>query len=694
MKSLLTVVSATFVLLLSVQSNAGSDQFSSLPQANDNLVQPKIVGGEVAEQDNWPWMTAFVVTFENVSTSLQVDGVTYTSDAFTFSPSGNVSGEVTACGLGQEICPNAENKVCLIERGDINFSVKADNCEAAGGIGVIIYNNIAGQISGTLGTDFTGTIPVVAVSQDDGLSILDQLGTIATLSVSTSAAIAQDASCGATFLGDKWVLTAAHCVNSDTANLFKMNVGEYDLSDGAENAISIANIYIHPMYDEDAINYDLAIVELVSSVNAPAVQIADPEVTDQLAIENSLATVAGWGGRVGYAPGEGPTSDFPDVLHKVDLFLSTNQECRELLGTTLGRPADTTGVTDVMICAAIPEGGKGSCQGDSGGPLVVMVNNEPQQVGIVSWGIGCAEPGYPGVFTRVSEFKDWLSTISDGIAITQLLDFGVSPQDAFITSTLRVANNSNASVGLTFSIDGASEFTIDVGNCETLDADESCEITANYQPTEATDVEAYVVITSDDPNVATSRALLKASAIAPANNLDGIAGSASNSVSWFSGGALPWAVNSVSGVESGAIGDFEDSVLMALIEGEGQLNFEWSVSSEENTDEPEEPYDALHLYVNDNLVDFISGEVPFTAHAVINLLAGTNRITWIYSKDQNTREGDDKGSVRNVEFTPTDIPDPVTVPDPVVTPTSSGGGGGSIVWLSLCLFGLGLLRRK
>ena len=635
-------------------------------------------------------MTAYVLTFEEVSTSLEVDGVSYSSDSFSFSPSGTVSGDVVTCGLAEETCTDAQNKVCLIERGEINFSVKADNCEAGGGIGVIIYNNVDGQISGTLGDDFSGTIPVVAVTQQDGLSILDQLGTIATLSVTTSAALQQDASCGATFLGDKWVLTAAHCVDSANASLFKMNVGEYDLSDGAENAIAIANIYIHPLYDEDAINNDIAIVELVSSVNVPAVQIADPQVTDQLAIENSLATVAGWGGRLGYAPGEGPTDDFPDVLHQVDLFLSTNQECREELAATLGRPANTTGITDAMICAAIPEGGKSSCQGDSGGPLVVMVNNVPQQVGIVSWGIGCAEPGYPGVFTRVSEFKDWLSTISDGIAINQLLDFGVYPQGESITSTLRVANNSNASVGLTFSIEGDSEFSLESGNCETLAPDTSCELNVSYQATEASDVEAYVIISSDDPNVATSRARLKASAIAPANHLDGIAGETSDKVSWFSGGDLPWRTSAVSGVESGAIGNLQESIIMAVIEGEGQLNFEWSVSSEENVDDPDEPFDALYLYVNDTLIDFISGEVAFEAHTEINLSEGSNRVMWVYSKDLNTQEGNDKGLVKNVIFTPEVAPEPV--PTPVVRPSSSGGG--AIIWFSLGLFGLLLQRRK
>ena len=61
-----------------------------------------------------------------------------------------------------------------------------------------------------------------------------------------------------------------------------------------------------------------------------------------------------------------------------------------------------------MLCAGYEEtGGKDSCQGDSGGPLVDKETKE--QIGVVSFGQGCAEPGYPGVYTQVSYFIDWIN---------------------------------------------------------------------------------------------------------------------------------------------------------------------------------------------------------------------------------------------------------------------------------------------
>ncbi|MEP1554932.1 MAG: trypsin, partial [Paraglaciecola sp.] len=66
----------------------------------------------------------------------------------------------------------------------------------------------------------------------------------------------------------------------------------------------------------------------------------------------------------------------------------------------------------------------------------------------------------------------------------------------------------------------------------------------------------------------------------------------------------------------------------------------------------------------------------------IELSAGENLITWVYSKDLNTSAGDDKGFIQNVSFTPVD-----TETSTPITTTSSSSGGGSMAWLTLMMLG-------
>ena len=664
---------------------------SSLVHAKSDTniqIKPKIVGGSVADQGDWPWMSALVYTFDEVSASLTVDSSSIDAQAFTNSPAGNASGALVDCGIGDQSCADATDKVCLIERGEINFSEKALNCEAGGGVGVIIYNNATGLINGTLGDDFTGTIPAVGITQSKGQELLANLGSVASLDVSQSASLAQDSTCGASFLGGRWVLTASHCVEGVNINSLKVNVGEYDLSDGANNAKSIKNIYMHPDYDDVSLNNDVALIELNESVDVPAITIASRELTDQVAMENSLATVMGWGGREGYEPGEGPTSDFPDVLHQVDLTLLSNQECTQTLGG---------GITNQMICATVTGGGKGSCQGDSGGPLVVNTNEGWQQVGIVSWGIGCAADGYPGVYARAASFDTWLAGIYQGIAIDQTAEFNIVPAGQSYSQSLEVTNNTDMTATLTFDVQGADNFALDASQCGSLAASESCQLTVNLTSDSAVDAVANINISTDVSNLPTSSSRISATVIDQSSDINTALDNSSDKVTWYSGGDLNWITNTVDGgISSGAIDHNQDSIVMAVIEGEGELSFEWSVSSEENVDDPSSPYDALYLYVNDEPVTFISGEIDFEAQA-LSLSEGTNRVTWVYRKDPAASEFDDKGYLRNVLFTSTEVEPPTPAPTPTPTPTpepnNSSSSGGSMAWLSLLLIGLMRFRK-
>ncbi|MBU2870353.1 trypsin-like serine protease [Colwellia sp. E2M01] len=700
-----------FILLTFTISLIPSVYSSAAPILNKNnlsispeipISMPKIVGGELADEGDWPWMSALVFIDNERFTSLTVDGVAYNSAPLSYSPLGQVTANIVDCGIGDYQCDAAKDKICLIARGEIDFSVKADNCQAGGGVGAIIYNNNLSELAFTLGEDFSGSIPVISVSLSNGSLLLDNINKIITI---TNGYIesTQVANCGASFIGSKWVLTAAHCVEDTDIERLKVNVGGYDLTNSKSDAKSIKNIYIHPEYNVGTdINNDIALIELVETINHPAIPLLSKSETAQLAADNSSATVLGWGNVLGYGPTD-PTPDNsqPDKLQQVELTLLTNDECKsklvqaykDLNNTTF--TVDEVGITDSMICAHHLGGGRGSCQGDSGGPLIVNTNHGWQQIGIVSHGIGCADENYPDIYARVGQFTEWINSITLGIAIEANYKFPITPQYKAQTQKLNITNNSNLTTDLTYTLQAVNTeshgFSLVTDNCTTLSPQQTCqiEVTFNAQKLGKQNIEIII----DSNNIPTSQATVSAEAVAASPSIDAQLSNDSNGFSWFSGGDQPWQLDDThTSIVSGDIADNEQSSVLLVFSGAGDLSFEWKVSSEANNDNIDEPYDALFLHIDGEQIAMISGLLTYETFTINDLPAGEHLVTWTYKKDALTSEGQDQGFLKNVVYTPAppptipDTPNTVTSPEEETSNNSSGGSTSLTLFIGLCIY--------
>ncbi|XP_063586133.1 proclotting enzyme-like isoform X1 [Penaeus indicus] len=203
--------------------------------------------------------------------------------------------------------------------------------------------------------------------------------------------------CGGVLITDRHILTAAHCVDGFDQNTITVRLGEYtfDLADDTGHVdFRVADIRMHRSYDTTTYVNDIAIIKLQGSTNfnVDIWPVCLPEGDESY--EGRTGTVTGWG-TIYYG---GPVSS---TLQEVTVPIWTNKACDD---------AYEQNIIDKQLCAGATDGGKDSCQGDSGGPLLLQQGSENRWavVGVVSWGIRCAEPGNPGVYTRVSKYVDWI----------------------------------------------------------------------------------------------------------------------------------------------------------------------------------------------------------------------------------------------------------------------------------------------